>query len=96
MIVPITWSAAASTNTLRNPNKLKKERVLQVLRDANGEEVSMALLQAVAPHIGVQRPHLGAARRKPCHRNAQQRDEYGFALYRLVSESAPAQITVPL
>jgi len=45
LIVPITWSAAASTNTLRNPNKLKKERVLQVLRDANGEKVSTALLK---------------------------------------------------
>jgi hypothetical protein len=49
LIVPIT---SASTNTLMNPNKLKKERVLQVLRDANSER-SMALLQAVAPHIGV-------------------------------------------
>ena len=55
LIAPITWSAAASTKTLRNPNKLKKERVLQVLRDANGGKVSTALLQAVAPHIGVQR-----------------------------------------
>jgi hypothetical protein len=43
--LPITWSAAASTNTVRNPNKLKKERVLQVLRDANGEKVSTALLK---------------------------------------------------
>ena len=85
MIVPITWSAAASTNTLRNPNKLKKERVLQVLRDANGEEVSMALLQAVALRV---ESHV--------IKTPEQRDEYGFALHRLVSESAPAQITVPL
>ena len=77
------------------------QRVLQVLRDANGEEVSMGATSsssssyrsATGPISG---PHLGAARRKPCHRNAQQRDEYGFALHRLVSESAPAQITVPL
>jgi hypothetical protein len=26
----------------------------------------------------------------------EQHDEYGFALHRLVSESAPAQITMPL
>lgn len=64
-----------------------------LLRDTNG---STALLQAAAPHIGVQRRILELRAEGYVIETLEQHDEYGFALHRLVSESAPAQITMPL
>jgi hypothetical protein len=65
----------------------------QHLRDTNG---STALLQAAAPHIGVQRRILELRAEGYVIETLEQHDEYGFALHRLVSESAPAQITMPM
>jgi hypothetical protein len=66
----------------------------QHLRDTNG---STALLQAAAPHIGVQRRILELRAEGYVIETLEQHNEYGFALHRcLVSESAPAQITMPL
>jgi hypothetical protein len=96
LIVPITWSAAASTNTLRNPNKLKKERVLQVLRDANGEKVHGATSSSSSSYRSATGPISELRVESHVIETPEQRDEYDFALLRLVSESAPAQITVPL
>ena len=88
--------AEVSAPTNWQHDAIKKERVLQVLRDANGEEVNGATSSSSSSYRSATGPISELRVESHVIKTPEQRDEYGFALHRLVSESAPAQITVPL